>query len=129
MRGLCKRKVFKLGALFLIIIVLVVGIASPVAADTTPATTAKPTVTSVSPNQGSQGETLSVTVTGTNFTGAKGVSFGGGIKVTAFTVDSDTQITASIAIANRAPVSSRVVTVVGPSGKGTLAAGFSVAKK
>ena len=83
-----------------------------------------PIITSVSPNQGSQGQTLSVTVAGTNFTGAKGVSFGSGIDVTSFTVDSDTQITANIVIANRASVGSRFITVISPSGKGTLQPDF-----
>jgi len=87
-----------------------------------------PTITGVSPNQGSQGQTLSVTVTGTNFTGAKEVFFRKGSYVTSFTVTSATQITADIVIANRAPLGSRIVEVIGPSGKGVLKDGFSVTK-
>ena len=80
----------------------------------------------VNPGSANQGQTLSVTVTGTGFTGAKGVSFGGGIDVTSYSVDSDTQITANIVIANRAFVGTRFVGVGTPSGRGTLPAGFSV---
>lgn len=93
----------------------------------TPPIKIKPTITSVNPGSANQGQTVKgVTITGTGFTGAKGVSFGGGIDVTSFSVDSDTQITADIAIANRAFVGSRFVTVGTPSGRGTLPGGFSV---
>ena len=120
---------------FIVICALAMSVASPVLAQgndtastrTSPAQT-MPTITSVSPNQGNQGQTLSVTVTGTKFTGAKGVSFGSGIIVTSFTVDSDTQITANTVIADRALVGLRLVTVTGPSGKGILPGGFSVTK-
>jgi len=87
-----------------------------------------PTIASVSPSQGSQGQTLSISVTGKNFTGAKEVFFGKGIYVTSFTVTNDTQITADIVIANQAPVGSRHIEVIGPSGKGILKDGFSVIK-
>jgi hypothetical protein len=92
----------------------------------TPPTQAKPTVTGVNPGSANQGQTVVVTITGTGFTGAKGVSFGGGIDVTSFSVDSDTQITANIVIANRAFVGTRFVGVGTPAGRGTLPAGFSV---
>ena len=87
-----------------------------------------PTVTAVSPNTGSQGQTYSVTLTGTNFAGATTVSFGAGINVTGFNAISDTQIAASVVIANRAFIGTRFVTVVDPSGHGTLSAGFTVTK-
>jgi len=92
----------------------------------TPPAQAKPTVTGVDPDSANQGQTVAVTVTGTGFTGAKGVSFGGDIDVTSFSVDSDTQITANIVIANRAFVGTRFVGVGTPAGRGTLPAGFSV---
>ncbi len=57
-----------------------------------------PTISSVSPTQAVQGQTLSVTITGTNLIGVTAVGFGSGITVNSFTVNSDTQITASIAI-------------------------------
>jgi hypothetical protein len=58
-----------------------------------------PTITSVNPSSGYQGTTLSsVIITGTNFTGATSGSFGAGITVNTFNVDSDTQITVGIII-------------------------------
>ena len=135
----------------MVICALAMSVASPVLAQgndtastqTTPAQT-RPTITSVSPNQGNQGQTLSVTVTGTNFTGATEVSFlsvtvagtdltGAAkasfikdINVTSFTVDSDTQITANIVISNVASIGLRFITVTGTSGKGILLNGFTV---
>jgi len=57
-------------------------------------TAAPPTVTSVTPGTGSTLGRTSVMITGTNFTGASNVSFGGKA-ATAFTVNSASQITAS----------------------------------
>ncbi len=54
---------------------------------------AVPTVTSVSPNAGRTGGANAVTITGTGFTGASAVDFGG-TPATAFSVNSDTSITA-----------------------------------
>src|SRR5205823_3641635 len=53
---------------------------------------AAPTVTNVSPAAGTTAAGTSVTITGTNLTGAPAVSFGG-TAATTFTVDSPTQIT------------------------------------
>jgi hypothetical protein len=53
-----------------------------------------PTVTSLSPTSGSTAGGTSVTITGTNFTGATGVSFGG-VAAASFTVSSGTSITAT----------------------------------
>jgi cyclophilin family peptidyl-prolyl cis-trans isomerase/Leucine-rich repeat (LRR) protein len=69
------------------------------------------TITSVTPTQGSQGQTYSVTITGTNLTGATGVSFGSGIKVNSFTVNSPTQITASVTVDATANLGPRDVQV------------------
>jgi len=82
-----------------------------------PAPTA-PTITSVSPNSGMWGETLAITVTGTNFTGATSVSFGPGITVT-FTVVSPTQINATITTVVGAAPGARNVTVTTPQGSAT----------
>ena len=52
-----------------------------------------PVVTGISPASGPVAGGTTVTITGSDFTGAKGVSFGG-IPATSFTVSSDTSITA-----------------------------------
>jgi large repetitive protein len=88
----------------------------------------RPTVTGVNPDQARQGDTLTVTISGTKFTGATGVSFGRAIKVNSFTVTSDTAITANITIGLRSPAGSRFVGVATPSGKGVMKAAFTVEK-
>src|SRR5205807_4325342 len=52
-----------------------------------------PTVTSLNPSSGGLAGGTSVTITGSNFSGAAGVSFGG-VAASSFTVNSATQITA-----------------------------------
>ena len=52
-----------------------------------------PTITSLSPLSGTTSGGVTVTITGTNFTGATGVTFGG-VNASSFTVNSATQITA-----------------------------------
>ncbi len=52
-----------------------------------------PTITTLSPLSGTTSGGVTVTITGTNFTGATGVTFGG-VNATSFTVNSATQITA-----------------------------------
>jgi hypothetical protein len=85
-----------------------------------------PTITSVSPNEGMQGQTLSnVIITGSYFTGATVVDFGPGITVS-FTVNSSTQITANITISGSATLGSRNVSVTTPYGTATLTNGFTV---
>ena len=83
-------------------------------------------MTSATPNPGDQGESLSVTIGGTDFTGATSVSFGAGIAVNSFTVDNDTQITADITIDAAAAVGARDVSVTNVDGTGTLTGGFTV---
>lgn len=69
------------------------------ACTSSPGAATTPALTSVSPNQGCQGQSLTVTIGGANLDGAKAVSFGGGIDANSFTVDSSgTQITANITI-------------------------------
>jgi hypothetical protein len=85
-----------------------------------------PTIAAVNPGQGTQGESLTAIITGTNLTGATGVSFGAGIIVTGFTVNSSTQITAGISIASDAAVGSRTVSVSTQGGTGSLDNGFTV---
>ncbi len=71
-----------------------------------------PTVTAISPTSGPMTGGASVTVTGTNFTGATAVKFGS-IAATNFTVNSTTQITATAPVGSAGTVD---VTVTTPSG-------------
>ena len=84
-----------------------------------------PTVGSVDPGSGYRGQTLDVTITGTNFTGTT-VSFGAGVTTNNFTVDSVTQITANITIAGDTTTGMRDVSVTTAAGTGTLTDGFEV---
>ena len=62
-----------------------------------------PTLTSISPNRGTQGQTVPVTLTGTNFTVGASINVSGAlITVSNTTVVSSTQITATFAIATAA---------------------------
>src|SRR5581483_346750 len=83
---------------------------------------AVPTVSSVSPNSGPTGGGTSVTITGTNFTGATAVTFGGSA-ATGVTVVSATSITATTP-AHAAGAVDVAVTTPGGSGTGTSAYTF-----
>ncbi len=88
-----------------------------------------PTVTAVSPATGQCGQDLTVTITGTDFIGAMSVSFGAGIIVNSFNVDSPTQITANISIMQGSAPGYRDVSVTTPGGTATLPGGFSVVQQ
>jgi hypothetical protein len=77
-----------------------------------------PTLTSVSPNQGVRGETVAVTLTGTNFVGgATTVTVGGGgVTVTNVIVGSATSLTASFVLDVTAAGGARTVTVTTAGG-------------
>ena len=77
-----------------------------------------PTVTSVSPNTGPPAGGTSVTITGSNFTGATAVRFGG-TAAGSFTVNSATQITAISPTGN----GTLNVTVTTPSGTSAASPG------
>jgi subtilisin len=88
---------------------------------------APPTLSAVSPQQALRGQTLSVTVTGSNFQSGATVSFGAGTNVTATSVGSPTSLTATVVIDANATPGTRDVTVINPSGSGaTLTAGFTI---
>jgi len=92
----------------------------------TPALALAPTATSATPNQGDQGQSLSVAIAGTDFTGATSVSFGPGVTTNGLTVDNATRITANITIDAGAAVGARDVSVTNIDGTGTLTSGFTV---
>ncbi|HEX6929529.1 MAG TPA: IPT/TIG domain-containing protein [Gammaproteobacteria bacterium] len=87
-------------------------------------------ITSISPNAGNRGGTVNVTVSGTNFVaGATTLTLGANITVSALTVTSSTQLTATLTIADAAVTGLRDVTVTNPApggGSDTLVNGFDV---
>lgn len=85
-----------------------------------------PAVGSVSPGSGIQGQSLTATITGTDFSGATAVSFGSGITVTGYTVKSSTQIATGITIGGSAAPGPRGVSVTTPGGTSVLEGGFEV---
>jgi choice-of-anchor C domain-containing protein len=82
-----------------------------------------PAVTGLSPASGSTAGGTTVTITGTGFTGATAVSFGG-IPATSFTVVSDTQIQATAPAEQAGTVGVDVVTPAGASAQ-VAADGYS----
>ena len=85
-----------------------------------------PGITSASPSSGYPGNSFSVTINGTNLSGATTVNFGSGITTNSFTVGSSTQITATIDISGSAVPGTRDISVTTPGGTATLVGGFSV---
>jgi hypothetical protein len=85
-----------------------------------------PAVGSVSPGTGIQGQSLTATITGTDFSGATAVSFGPGITVTGYTVKSSTQIATGITVGGSAAPGIRDVSVTTPGGTAVLDGGFAV---
>ncbi len=85
-----------------------------------------PAVTAVAPDSGSQGQVLSLTVMGTNLHGATSVSFGDGIALSGFIVDSSDQITVEIAVSSEAAAGSRDVLVATSGGIASLDDAFTV---
>lgn len=82
-------------------------------------TAATPTVSSFTPGNGCA-NTVSVNITGTNFTGATAVKFGG-TNAFSFTVNSATQVTATPATG-----SNGVISVTTPNGTGSSVSTFTV---
>jgi subtilisin len=86
-----------------------------------------PTVSSLSPNQGTPGATVPVTITGSSFTAGATVSLGAGLTVSQPNVVSAAQLTAILTISTSATPGGRDVSVTIPGGgTGTLAGGFAV---
>jgi len=85
-----------------------------------------PTITSITPNQGSQGQTLNIVITGSQLNRVSAVDFGAGITVNSITVDGPTQITVNISINPAAAPGPRDVTVTNPTGSDILIGGFTV---
>ena len=78
---------------------------------------AAPTLTSVTPNQGLQGATVAVTLTGTNFVAGATVAVSGtGVTVNTIVVVNSTSLTANFVLEPAATVGARAVTVTTPGG-------------
>jgi uncharacterized repeat protein (TIGR01451 family) len=85
-----------------------------------------PTINSVTPNQGNQGQTLDIVMIGSQLNRVNAIDLGTGITVNSFTVDSATRISATISIDTGAALGTRDVTATNPSGSDTLIGGFTV---
>lgn len=81
----------------------------------------KPTIAAIAPASGSTLGGTTVTITGTNLTGAEAVTFGG-TAATSFTVDSATQVTATTPARAAGAVNVAVTT---PGGTATRTSGFT----
>jgi hypothetical protein len=93
----------------------------------TTVTNAAVTVSAVTPNQGTTGSTVTVTIDGSGFVNGATVSTGAGITVSNVAFVSTARVTASFAIAGDATSGPRDVTVTNPgNGGGTLISGFTV---
>jgi hypothetical protein len=97
------------------------GTATSSSSFTVTAVVAGPTITSISPTSGMVGTT--VTITGSGLTGATSVKFGGGVSA-AFTVVSDTSVTATVPSGAR----NGAITVTTPNGSATSSQNFRVSK-
>ncbi len=88
-----------------------------------------PTLDSVSPTSATQGNTVDVVLTGTNFGNFSSVSFGNNITANSTTVNSATKLTANITIGGAAATGTRNVSVTNAApggGTATLTNGFTV---
>jgi hypothetical protein len=106
------------------------GTSGPQTFTVSPPATAVPTLTSVAPNQGIQGTTVPVTLTGTNFVvGATTVNVSGaGVTVTTVAVGNTTGLTAIFVLDPTAAAGGRMVTVTtagGTSGPQTFTINLS----
>ncbi len=86
-----------------------------------------PTLTGVSPNSGSRGASVNVTLTGTFLTGTSAVAVsGGGVTVSNIVVVNDTTVTATFGIDSGATLGQRNVSITTPGGTATLNNSFRV---
>jgi len=127
MRGIIR-------ACSIVITLLVIGVSlSPpivMAADQNIAVSAtppsNPTVDSVSPASAKQNDIVGFIIGGSQLAGASSVSFGAGITVLDFTVDTDIQISGNLLVAYDAALGLRDVTVTNPLGSGSKSDAFTV---
>jgi hypothetical protein len=87
---------------------------------------ALPIITSVSPGQGSRGETLDVIISGSNLNGVSAISFGSEVAVSSFTSLSPTQVATRITIDRNATAAVRDVSITTTGGTSTFSGSFNV---
>jgi hypothetical protein len=85
-----------------------------------------PEVEDVDPSSGKRNQDLTVTISGYHLDGAMAVSFGSGITVEDFSVNSSTEIITEITIAADATLGDRDISVTTGSGTATKTGAFSV---
>src|SRR5207248_8525978 len=86
-----------------------------------------PFIDGVTPDRASPGQTVAVKVAGSNFQSGAQVGFGADIAVSGVSVDSSSQISATLAVAAGAALGKRDVTVTNPGGQaGVLSGGFTL---
>jgi len=85
-----------------------------------------PTLTSLNPVSAAPGDTMSISIAGSNFNGATEVDFGQGINVDSFNIDTPSQITTNISVTLNATVGTRDISVTTPGGTATLTASFTI---
>jgi len=86
-----------------------------------------PSVSSLSPSSGGQGQLITVIINGSNFQSGAACSFGAGTTVNSCAFNSTSQLTAQVSIRATASLGPRDVTVTNPdNSSGTLKGGFSV---
>jgi hypothetical protein len=85
-----------------------------------------PSVSGIDPESGGKGEGLIVTISGSNFVDVSDVSLGSGVTVNYVNVDSETELTAGIAIAGDAALGVRDVSVTNSAGTATGGGIFAV---
>lgn len=88
-----------------------------------------PTLTSISPSYGMQGQMVKVTMIGTNLASVTTITFGTGITVGTPSSQTNTEIIVSVLVDPETTLGLRDVTVTSPSGFATLANGFEVLER
>lgn len=102
------------------------GLSNPVSFTVNAAPASTPTLTSISPSSGLQGQTVSLTLAGTNLQGASTVNFSPAAGIVVSGVSSaPASVSATIQIESAAVTGARQVTVTGPGGTSN-SLGFTV---
>jgi hypothetical protein len=91
--------------------------------------TVAPTLTSISPDYGMQGQMVKVTMIGTNLLSVTTITFGTGITVGTPKSQTNIEIVVSVLVDPETTLGLRDITVTSPSGFATLANGFEVLER